>query len=338
MSSPSSGLETQEVLGPIRTSNEGGDGKIVGRSPMRLAIMRFRRDKLSMISFGIMAFFFLAAILAPFLDGLGLLQPLQNHPNLLNVNLGGIPKGAYGGISWSHPFGVEPGIGRDVLSRILVGISWSLGIGLSATILTVFVGTIAGIIAGFSGGWVDAFVGRFIDLTLSFPSTLMLLAFSSSTVQWMQNSLGISSQDIAQSLYVVVVLASFSWPVIARIIRGQVLSIREREYIEAAKLIGASRPRLYFREILPNLWAPLLVYFTLTVPLNVSAEAALNYLGVGVKPPTPTLGNILSDSVSYVDTDFLFFFLPGLMIAIIVVTFNLVGDGMRDALDPRTHQ
>jgi peptide/nickel transport system permease protein len=119
------------------------------------------------------------------------------------------------------------------------------------------------------------------------------------------------------------------------VVRGQVLSIREREFVEAAKLIGAPRRRMYFKEILPNLWAPLLVYFTLTMPAYISAEAALAFLQVSVKPPTPTLGNILTDSISYSQADFFFFFIPALLIAIIVVSFNLMGDGIRDALDPR---
>jgi peptide/nickel transport system permease protein len=125
---------------------------------------------------------------------------------------------------------------------------------------------------------------------------------------------------------------------VARVIRGQVLSIREREYIEAARLMGASYRRLYFKEVLPNVWAPILVFFTLMVPAYISAEAAFNFLGVGIKPPTPTLGNILADSVTYTSADPTFFFLPGVLLALTVVVFNLVGDGARDALDPKTHR
>ena len=133
----------------------------------------------------------------------------------------------------------------------------------------------------------------------------------------------------------ILVLGLFGWPGIARIIRGQVLSIREREFVDAAQLLGASRRRIYFKEILPNLWAPLLVYFTLTMPAYISAEAALSYLGVGVKPPTPTLGNILTDSINYSTADLVFFFTPAFLIMLIVVSFNLLGDGLRDALDPK---
>jgi peptide/nickel transport system permease protein len=122
---------------------------------------------------------------------------------------------------------------------------------------------------------------------------------------------------------------------VSRLIRGQVLSIREREFVEAAKMIGASKWRIYFKEILPNLWAPILITFTLYMPVFVSAEAALSFLGVGIKPPTPTLGNTLAYSLSFAQADFVFFFAPAALIAIIVVSFNLLGDGMRDALDPK---
>jgi peptide/nickel transport system permease protein len=198
----------------------------------------------------------------------------------------------------------------------------------------VAIGAVLGIISGFVGGVVDAIVGRFIDLTLSFPLTLMLLALSTTMVAVLVKA-GVPSGDLANGLYVILLLGLFGWPPIARIIRGQVLSIREREFVEAAKLMGAPRRRMYFKEILPNLWAPLLVYFTLTMPAYISAEAAFSFLGVGVKPPTPTLGNILSDSISYSQADFFFFFAPAFLIAVIVVSFNLLGDGLRDALDPR---
>ena len=165
----------------------------------------------------------------------------------------------------------------------------------------------------------------------------MLLALSAMGIELMADILpGDRSDALPNGAYVVFVLALFGWPGIARIIRGQVLSVREREFVDAAVLLGASRPRIYFKEILPNLWAPLLVTFTLTMPAYISAEAALSYLNVGIKPPTPTLGNILKSSINYSSADFLFFFTPAFLIMIIVVSFNLLGDGIRDALDPKS--
>ncbi|HEY0949722.1 ABC transporter permease [Nocardioides sp.] len=337
MTVPASNLESERLPDPTGAP-EGDTSKIAGKSPTKLAMDRFRRDRLSMISFSVVVLYILVGIAAPFLVHFGVLDPFTNHntgqDSLLDVN--SLPKGEWWGVSWDHPLGVEPGSGRDVLSRMVYGITFSLAIALSATIVAIALGTVLGIISGFSGGWVDAIIGRAIDLTLSFPVTLMLLALSSMGVATVAKFLpGGESDDIPNGFYVVLVLGLFGWPGIARIMRGQVLSVREREFVDAAVLMGASRPRIYFKEILPNLWAPLLVTFTLTMPAYISAEAALSFLGVGIVPPTPTLGNILRSSINYSIGDFLFFFTPAFLIMVIVVSFNLLGDGIRDALDPK---
>ncbi|MBO9521260.1 MAG: ABC transporter permease [Nocardioidaceae bacterium] len=337
MTLPATDLETHAAP-PVE--GEATVTKVVGRSPMQLAIMRFRKDKLSMIAFAVVAIYFLGALAAPFLVHFGVLDPNTPHntgkDNLLDEFT--LPKGSWGGISWHHWLGVEPGIGRDVLSRVWYGVTFSLVIALSATIITVGLGAIFGIIAGASRGLVDSAIGRLIDLILSFPQTLMLLALSPLFIAILTDKLHVPDGDKANGLYVILILGFFGWPYVARIVRGQVLSIREREFIEAAKLMGASRMRLYFKEILPNLWAPLLVSFTITMPTYISAEAALNYLGVGIKPPTPTLGNVLTGSINYSQNDFFFFFFPAFLIMVIVVSFNLLGDGLRDALDPKGHR
>jgi peptide/nickel transport system permease protein len=317
------------------SDEQAGRVDVEGRSPLRLAWARFRKDKLSMVALVVTSIFLLMAILSPILYKVGVIDPYTPHQDLLDYASGNYPKGFGGGISWSHPLGVEPGLGRDVLSRLMYGATLSLTIALSAALITVAIGTVLGIIAGFTGGLVDGAIGRVIDLTLSFPSTLMLLALSGVVVDRMID-LGIPAGATANGLYIVIVLAIFGWPPIARLIRGQVLSIREREFVDAAILMGASRYRIYFKEILPNLWAPLLVYFTLLMPAYVSAEAALSFLGVGIKNPTPTLGNVLGGAVEYAYTDFFFFFVPAAVIAAIVISFNLLGDGARDALDPRS--
>ena len=336
MTTPASELESHE-----RTSDAAApDGTVVpqvaGKSPTQLAMGRFRKDKLSMVAFVVVATYILLGAAAPLLVKFGVLDPFafNNGPSFLDIEAGGIPRGALSGMSWSHPLGIEPGTGRDVLSRLILGITLSLSIALAATAIAVVLGAVLGIISGFVGGFVDSAVGRLIDLTLSFPQTLMLLALSTTLVTVLVD-VGVPAGALANGTYVVLVLGAFGWPPIARIVRGQVLTLREREFVDAARLMGAPRLRMYFKEILPNLWAPLLVYFTLTMPAFISAEAALSYLGVGIKPPTPTLGNILTDSISYSQADFFFFFTPALLIAIIVVSFNLLGDGLRDALDPR---
>ncbi|GAA1959661.1 ABC transporter permease [Nocardioides panacihumi] len=337
---PVSNLESEHLPDPTGHSDDVDPAKIAGKSPTKLAFERFRKDKLSMVSFIVVALYVLAAVTAPFLVKFGVLDPRSFHnvgsDSLLNEFT--LPKGRFGGISWHHPLGVEPGTGRDVLSRVWLGTTLSLTLSLLASLLAMIIGTVLGIIAGFTRGWVDGLIGRLIDLTLSFPQTLMLLALSAPMYAFITQSLHVPAGDVGWATYVVIFLALFGWPSIARLIRGQVLSVREREFVDAAKLFGASKARMYFKEILPNLWAPLLVSFTLTLPAYISAEAALSYLGVSIKPPTPTLGNVLRNSLDYAQFDFVFFFAPAFAIALIVVCFNLLGDGMRDALDPKTNR
>ncbi|MDO9495443.1 MAG: ABC transporter permease [Nocardioides sp.] len=317
-------------------SESPDDTEVASKSPTQIARARFRKDKLSMFSLVIVLFYFVAALAAPFLVHFGVLDPFTTHDELLDVNT--LPAGSWGGISWDHPLGVEPGIGRDAMSRVWYGITFSLAMSLSATLIAVVIGVVLGIVSGASGGWVDAIIGRAIDLTLAFPQTLMLLALSSVAIAFITEVLNVPSGDPAAAFYVIVVLGLFGWTGVARIVRGQVLSLREREFVYASQLMGASKFRLYFKEILPNLWAPILVTFTLIMPAFVSAEAALAYLGVSIAPPTPTLGNVLSDSLSYADVAFIYFFVPAFLIALIVVSFNLLGDGVRDALDPKGHR
>jgi len=337
MSTPGSDLQSHLVTAEAApTETEPDSKKVVSKSPTQLALARFRKDKLSMFSFCVVAFYFLAAIAAPILVKTGVLDPYTTNRELLDENT--LPIGSWGGISWDHPLGVEPQVGRDVMSRVWYGITFSLTISIAATIIAIILGVVLGIVSGASGGWVDAIIGRIIDLTLAFPQTLMLLALSAVGIAFLNEKLHIPSGDPVQAVYVIVVLGLFGWTGVARIVRGQVLSLREREFVQAAQLLGASKFRIYFKEILPNLWAPILVSFTLIMPAFVSAEAALSYLGISIHPPTPTLGNILRTSLSFADGDFVFFFVPAFLIALIVVTFNLLGDGIRDALDPKGHR
>lgn len=306
---------------------------VAGKSPTRLAYERFRADTKSVVAFWIVVLYVLLAIAAPILVKTGFLEPTKPHTDLLDSNT--LAEGKWGGMSWDHPLGIVPGIGWDLMSRVWYGITFSLTIALIASLLAVIIGVVLGIIAGFSGGWTDTLIGRLIDLVLCFPQTLMLLALSTVGIAFLTDTLHVPSGDTAQAVFVITVLAAFGWPGMARLIRGQVLSLREREFIDSAKLLGASRMRLWFKEILPNLWAPIVVNYTLYLPAYISAEAALSYLNVSIKPPTPTLGNILRDSLNYAETAPLFFATPAILIALIVVSFNLLGDGMRDALDPK---
>jgi peptide/nickel transport system permease protein len=301
---------------------------IEGRSLGQIGWRRLRKDRVAMAS-GI----FIVVLVVLTLVGPWLVQ----NPNTYNSNLidptFSRPIGPWGGISLAHPLGVEPVNGRDMLARIVVGARYSLLIGFLATMLAVVIGVFFGIIAGYFGGWIDALIARSMDVFLAFP----LLVFAIALIGVIPNSAwGLSGNTLRVSL-LVFVIGFFAWPYMGRIIRGQVISLREREFVDAARSIGARGPYILFRELLPNLVAPILVYSTLLIPTNILFEAALDYLGVGLIPPTPSWGWTLSNAVSngffYIDP--MYMIIPGLAIFITVMAFNLFGDGLRDALDPR---
>ena len=313
-----------------------GAGDIKGRSPWEIVWGRVKRDKVTVVALFASAFWILLGIAAPILVHFGVLDPDTGHQDQL-TGLGSLPEGFGGGMSWAHPMGLEPGTGRDVFSRVISGITTSLTVAVLATLFAVVVGVTLGIVAGFAGGRIDWLISRFMDLVLSFPSTLMLISLQAVLVTLIAQTIGQGTADPAPKIiFMVVVLGFFGFPFFARIIRGQVLSLREREFIEAARSLGAKRPRIYFKELLPHLWAPILVYVTLVMPANISAEAALGFLGVGLNPPAASLGVILNSSVVYALTDTAYFVWPGLIVFLLVLSFNLLGDGLRDALDPKS--
>ena len=328
------------TLTPAQLEADAPDGapeetsKIVGRSPWQIARSRLRRDKVSMVALAVVCIYFVVALSAPFLELLDIIDPYGDHPELLRPE-DAMPLGNFGGVSSSNWLGVVPQSGWDLLSRLVSGVTLSMLIAVSATVFSIVVGTIVGIVSGYTGGKVDFVLGRFMDFVLAFPQLLMLLALSVVLIEKITN-LGVPPGNPSRITYLIVVLGFFGFPYFARIIRGQVLSLREREFVEAARSLGARGPRIWFTELLPNLWAPILVYTSLILPANVGTEAALSFLGVGVGTPTPTLGNILTDSVNFLVSDPTYFFLPGMVIFLIVLSFNLLGDGLRDALDPKS--
>ena len=308
---------------------------IEGRTPGQLAWARLKHDKVTMVAMVVVILVVLLAIASPIFRLIGWFDPYKFNLNLV-PNFGSMPSGFGGGISWHHPFGVEPQTGRDVFSRCLLGISYSMMIATAAVAISAVIGTVVGIISGYMGGKTDFLLGRVMDLILSFPQLLMLLALSSVLKDRIATMLGTQpGAASASAIYLILVLGFFGWPYLARIVRGQVLTMRSREFVEAAESLGATRRRIWFRELLPNLWAPVIVYVSLTLPLNIGAEAALSFLGVGLQAPTPSLGNILEDSSAYYVSDPGYFILPGAVLLFVVLGFNLLGDGVRDALDPK---
>lgn len=307
------------------------------RSPGRLAWIRFKRDKTGVVSAWIVVFFFVVALAAPLIAKLYGKNPYTTYaserPELLDAFA--YPAGPNGGMSSDFWFGIEPQLGRDVFTFLLYGIRTSLGIAVAATLLTTFVGVVVGITAGYLGGRTDYFVGRVIDILLSFPSTLFFIAFMP-VVYGLFVAPDENIPTSLRALSLILVLSAFGWASIARLLRGQVLGLREREFVEAAKVTGASPRRIVFKELLPNLWTPIIIQSTLMLPAFVTAEAGLAFLGVGIIDPTPDWGVMIQRGAQFYTEDLTFMLFPGVTMVIFVLAFNLLGDSVRDALDPKS--
>jgi ABC-type dipeptide/oligopeptide/nickel transport system permease subunit len=287
---------------------------------------RFRQDKLALAAVVFLAALTLTAIAAPLVVSL-LGAP---GPNVLDRSaLDSF--GTATGPSASHWFGVDA-LGRDVLSRTIYGARVSLMVAFLATGISVLIGAILGMMAGFRRGWVDTVVSRSVDVLLAIPYLLLAigLAASCSTRE------GCFGGALKPGLGVVIfVIAVTSWTFIARIVRGETLSLREKEFVEAARAAGASNSRIVFREILPNLAAPIIVYASILIPQVILYEAALSFLGVGVQPPTASWGQMIADATGEFDTAWWYMLFPGLALLFTVLAFNLVGDALQDALNPK---
>jgi peptide/nickel transport system permease protein len=309
----------------------GVSAKVIeGRSPWSIAWLRLKRDKAALAGGVVVVFLVLVAVFAPLIvNALGH-PPNEFHEEQIDP-LFGTPIGSWGGISSDFLFGVEPINGRDVFSRVVYGARISLLVAFLAALFAVLLGTVFGIIAGYFGGWIDAAISRVMDVLLAFPQLLFIIAL----VSVLPNDLlGMGGSEV-RIVTLILVIGFFGWPYVGRIVRGQTFSLREREYVEAARSLGAGRLYILFRELLPNLVAPIIVYATLMIPTNVLTEAALSFLGAGVRPPTASWGQMLSKAVSTYEADPLFMVIPGMAIFVTVLAFNLLGDGVRDALDPK---
>ena len=243
----------------------------------------------------------------------------------------GLPKGPNG----EFLMGADQA-GRDVFVRVVYGARTSLLVALIATGFAVAIGTVLGILAGYFGGKIDTLISRTIDVILSMPILLFAIGIVAACGATAQGCLG-GLIEPGLSL-VIFVIALFSWPYIARIVRGSTLSLREKEFIEAARSLGAGNARIMFREVLPNLVAPIIVYATLIIPSNILFEAALSFLGLGVPQTTPSWGRMLSDAAAIFEVAWWLMLFPGLFLITTTLAFNLLGDGLRDALDPRTER
>ncbi|MFI6011850.1 ABC transporter permease [Streptomyces sp. NPDC051243] len=336
---------TPSAAAPLEVTDESAEKSITSpapsanesKSPGQLAWRRFKRDRTGVAAACIVIFFFVIALCAPLIAKLYGKDPYTTYglstPGLLGDN--GFPVKPNGGIDSEFWFGIEPGLGRDLFTFLLYGIRNSLLIATAITLLVVIIGVTLGVTAGYVGGKTDWFIGRIIDILLAFPSQLFFVAFTPVVL-----ALFVAADENTPTWLTVVCLVGlltvFGWASIARLLRGQVLALREREFVEAAKVTGASPVRIIFKELLPNLWTPILIQATLSVPAMVTTEAGLAFLGVGIQDPTPDWGVMIGQAAKVYQDDITFLLFPGLSMVIFVLAFNLLGDSVRDALDPKT--
>lgn len=320
-------IGTSELISEPVAGGEvvGAGGDVAARSPRQLFWRRFRADRVPMASAILILVLIIIAAAAPLVvSALGLSGPYVNDPNALDAF--GSPTGPTG----AHPFGVDE-LGRDILSRVIYGARVSLIVGILGTALAATIGTVMGLLAGFYRGWVDTGISRLLDVFLAFP--VLVLGLGIGAACGVRGCLSGIIQPGLGTVIFIITLSSFTY--IARIARGQVLSLREKEFVEASRSLGASNGRILFREILPNLVAPLIVYSSLLIPTNILFEAALSFLGVGIRPPTASWGEMISEAAPNFNTQWWYMVFPGAALLLTVLAFNLLGDGLLDALNPR---
>jgi peptide/nickel transport system permease protein len=300
--------------------------EIAARSPWELFWRRLRHDRVALAAAGFIVFLIVVAIFAPLIVKLvGVTGPTVQNPEALDSF--GTPTGP----SADHPMGVDQ-LGRDVFARVLYGARVSLEVAIIATFLSVTLGVIVGLVAGFYRGWADTLLSRLTDVVLAFPILLLALGLASACSLGNGCLGGLIEPGLTVVIFVIVVV---NWTYISRIIRGQVLSLREKEFVDASRSLGAPNRRIIFKEILPNLVAPIIVYSTLVIPQNILFEAALSFLGVGIQPPDASWGQMLADATAIFDTAWWYMAFPGAALLLTVLAFNLLGDGLHDALNPR---
>jgi ABC-type dipeptide/oligopeptide/nickel transport system permease subunit len=292
--------------------------------------MRFKRNKVGVASAIVSITILSLSLMAPLVTRILGLDKDELNLDLLDVS--GIPTVGY---SLEHPLGLIPGTGRDFLAQLLYGSRISFLVAILTTITALTIGLFVGIIGGYFRGRVDNYLGRTTDFLLAFPAFFMIVALSEPMVKRIEGA-GIAQGNAARILFLIIFLSFFGWPGFSRLIRSQVLSIREREFVTAAQAMGASRTRIILKELLPNLWAPVIVVVSLSLPGFLAAEAVYSYLGIGVQPPASTWGILLSNATRYVTVMPSFFLIAAGSLVIVVLAFNLVGDALRDALDPRS--
>ncbi len=285
---------------------------------------RLRVQRAALVAASVVALLVLLALAAPLLSAVEGQDPTTYHPDLVDSARGGVPVGTFGGLSADHWLGVEPQTGRDLFARLVYGARVSLGVALAATVVEVTVGLVMGIAAGYGNRWVDQALSRFTDVVVALPLMVMSLAL-----------LAIVPSGFPRPVLVAVVIGLIGWGSIAKIVRAQTLTLKQLDHVAAARLSGWSSWRIARRELLPALAAPVITYAALLFPVNISAEAALSFLGAGVKPPTPSWGQMLTSANVWYQAAPQYLLLPAGLLFVTVLALTVLGDGVRRALDPR---
>ncbi|CAN5267306.1 ABC transporter permease [soil metagenome] len=323
--------ETSDIGGDPVTDDADTATAVAGRSPLRIALDRLRQDKIAIVSAAVVLLFVLIAIFAPLICAAFGVNPDTRYRELLAFD--GYP---VEGASLDHPFGIEPTNGRDLFARWVYGARYSMLIAVTAAVIATFAGILVGLLAGFFGGWVDRILSFVIDVFLSLPFLLIAIAVAPIvSAQFADQGLDVFGR--AQLIVLILILSVFGWMGLARLIRGEVLSLREREFILAARAIGAPTHRILLRELLPNLVAPIVISISLGIPAYVTAEAGLSLLGVGLVEQ-PSWGRTIALATNWFGQVNSYLVAPVLGILFLVLALNLLGDSVRDALDPKTRR
>ncbi|MFJ9764528.1 ABC transporter permease [Streptomyces erythrochromogenes] len=285
---------------------------------------RLRRRPSAVLAAAVLALLVLLALAAPLLAQLTGQDPNAYHDDLVDSARGGVPIGSFGGISADHWLGVEPGTGRDLFTRLLYGARVSLLVALGAVAVATFVGVAVGLAAALGGRIADQVIGRFTDVMIALPMLVIGIALTA-----------VVPPDFPRPLLLVLIIGLLDWGGTARMVRAQALALRGLDFVDAARLSGSSRLRIARRELLPSLAAPVITYAAIKVPTAIVAEASLSFLGVGVKPPTPSWGQMLSGAQTWFRADPAYVLLPAGLLFVTVLAFTVLGDAVRTALDPR---
>ncbi|AKJ10957.1 ABC transporter [Streptomyces incarnatus] len=302
----------------------GTDASVPAASGARQFWRRLRAQRAALVAAAVVALLVLVALAAPLLTALEGQDPTTYHPSLIDSARGGVPIGSLGGIGADHWLGVEPQTGRDLFARLVYGARVSLGVALAATVLQVVIGVAVGVGAALGTRWVDQLLSRATDVIVAMPLMIMSLAL-----------LAIVPPGFPRPVLVTLVVGLIGWGTIAKIVRAQTLSLKGLDYVSAARLSGWGAWRVARRELLPGLAAPVITYAALLVPMNISVEAALSFLGVGVKPPTPSWGQMLTAADVWYQAAPQYLLLPAGALFVTVLALTVLGDGVRTALDPR---